>query len=125
MILGLGIDIVSVERIEKMLERHGERVLKRLYTKTEQAYCQAMPHPAFHFAARFAAKEAFVKALGIGFTGGMRWNEIGIVNDKRGKPELILQGEADKAREKLGAARALVSLTHDPTHAGAVVILEK
>ena len=70
MIVGLGIDIVMIERIEKMLERHGERVLKRLYTETERAYCDKMAKPQLHYAARFAAKEAFVKALGTGFSAG-------------------------------------------------------
>ena len=125
MIVGLGSDIVAVERISGLLERHGGRAKARLYTETERAYCERMAHPALHFAARFAAKESFVKALGTGFSGGVKWREIGIVNDAKGKPELVIEGDALAAMENLGATAAFVSLSHDPTHAAAVVVLEK
>lgn len=124
MILGLGIDIVSIERIEGLLERRGGRAAQRLFTPVEQEYCQRMARPALHYAARFAAKESFVKALGTGFSGGIRWNHIGIVHDPRGKPELELGESAARAMQTLGAVRGFVSLTHDPTHAGSVVVLE-
>ena len=124
MILGLGIDIVAIERIAGLLERHSGRAKERLYTATERAYCEKMARPALHFAARFAAKEAFVKALGTGFSGGIRWRDIGIVHDPKGKPELALEGTARDAMESLGGARGLVSLTHDSLHAAAVVVLE-
>lgn len=124
MILGLGIDIVAIERIAGLLERHSGRAKERLYTAAERAYCEKMARPALHFAARFAAKEAFVKALGTGFSAGIRWRDIGIVHDPRGKPELALEGTARGAMESLGGARGLVSLTHDSLHAAAVVVLE-
>jgi holo-[acyl-carrier protein] synthase len=124
MILGLGIDIVSVSRIQEMLEKHGGRAMTRLYTEIEREYCDRLPHPALHYAARFAAKEAFVKALGTGFSAGVRWRDIGVVNDAKGKPELRLEGTAFEHMRSLGATRTLVSLTHDPSHAAAVVILE-
>jgi len=125
MIVGLGIDIVLVDRIQNMLEKHQERVLERLYTAIEQAYCGKMARPALHYAARFAAKEAFVKALGTGFSAGIRWRDIGIVNDRMGKPEIVVEGTALDAMKDLGVTRALVSLSHDPMHAAAVVVLEK
>jgi len=125
MIIGLGIDIVSIERISGLLERHGGRAKKRLYTETERAYCEGMAHPALHFAARFSAKESFVKALGTGFSGGVKWREIGVVNDAKGKPELVIAGDARTAMERLGATSAFVSLSHDATHAAAVVVLER
>jgi len=124
-VVGLGIDIVAIERIEALLARHGGRARERLYTEIERGYCDGMAKPALHYAARFAAKEAFVKALGIGFSGGLRWRDIGIVNDERGKPELVVEGAAREAMERLGAARAHVSLSHDSLHAAAVVVLEK
>jgi holo-[acyl-carrier protein] synthase len=125
MILGLGIDIVAIARITAMIERHGDRALKRLYTETERAYSDAMPNPALHYAARFAAKESFVKALGTGFSRGIAWREIGIVNDPGGRPRLVVEGMARTFMESLGATAAHVSLSHDPLHAAAVVILEK
>lgn len=125
MIVGLGLDIVMIERIENMLERHGERVLKRLYTQIERDYCDKMAKPALHYAARFAAKEAFVKALGTGFSAGIRWRDIGIRHDPRGKPEVYAEATALQAMQGLGAARSLVSLSHDDLHAAAVVVLEK
>lgn len=125
MILGLGIDIVSIGRITAMIERHGDRALRRLYTETERAYSDAMPHPALHYAARFAAKESFVKALGTGFSRGIAWREIGIVNEPGGRPRLVVEGMARTFMEQLGATATHVSLSHDPTHAAAVVILEK
>ncbi|MFP4382225.1 MAG: holo-ACP synthase [Candidatus Sumerlaeia bacterium] len=124
MILGLGIDIVAVDRIANMLEKRGDRALKRLYTEIEREYCGKMPHPSLHFAARFAAKEAYVKALGTGFSAGIRWKDIGIVNDAKGKPEIFPEGTALEAMRNLGATSAFVSLSHDPTHAAAVVVLE-
>lgn len=125
MIVGLGIDIVLVERIAALIEKHGGRARERLYTDIERAYCDRMPKPDLHFAARFAAKEAFVKALGTGFSAGIRWRDIGIVNDPKGKPELVVEGSAREAMEQLGATHALVSLSHDPLHAAAVVVLER
>lgn len=125
MILGVGIDIVAIDRIQHMLEHRGERAIKRLYTEIEQTYCEKMARPELHFAARFAAKEAFVKALGTGFTAGLRWKDIGIVHDPKGKPLLDLRETALEAWNQLGASAGHVSLTHDPTHAGAVVVIEK
>jgi holo-[acyl-carrier protein] synthase len=125
MIAGTGIDLVACERVGSMIEKHGERALKRLYTQTEREYCEKMPHSILHYAARFAAKEAFVKALGTGFSAGIRWRDIGIVHDEKGKPLIEAAGTAREAMERLGATVAHVSLSHDPTNAVATVILEK
>ena len=125
MILGLGVDIVSTDRIAQMLERRGGRALARLYTDIEREYCDRMPKPALHYAARFAAKEAFVKALGVGFSEGIRWRDIGVVNDDKGKPEIHAEGSAKEHMDAVGADRAHLSLSHDPTNALAVVVLEK
>lgn len=125
MIVGLGIDIVLVERIGALIDKHGGRARERLYTEVERSYCDAMPTPGLHFSARFAAKEAFVKALGTGFSAGIRWRDIGVVNDAKGKPELMVEGTAREAMERLGATHAYLSLTHDALHAAAVVVLEK
>ena len=125
MIVGIGIDIVAISRITAMIERHGDRALKRLYTDIERAYCGPMPNPALHYAARFAAKESFVKAIGTGFSQGVAWRDIGIVNEPSGRPRLVLEGMARTFLERVGATVAHVSLSHDPTHAAAVVILEK
>jgi holo-[acyl-carrier protein] synthase len=125
MIVGVGIDIVLIERISAMLERYSGRAKEKLYTATEREYCDGMPEPVLHYAARFAAKEAFVKALGTGFAEGIRWKDIGIRHDGRGKPELEVEGRALEWMQSLEATHSHVSLTHDAMHAGAVVILEK
>lgn len=124
MIVGLGVDIVSNERVARMLRRHGKRATRRLFTEAEREYCEKMANPAPHYAARFAAKEAFVKALGSGFTSGVVWSDVGVVRDGRGKPELAVKGAALEAMEALGAGKVFVSLSHDSTHAVAVVVLE-
>ena len=125
MIVGLGVDIILIERVKQMLERRGERALERLYTPLERAYCEKMAHPSLHYAARFAAKEAFVKALGTGFRSGVRWRDVGIVNDPKGKPEFAIEGAAAEQMAGIGATAAFVSLSHDPLQAVAVVVLEK
>ncbi|HBF33124.1 TPA: hypothetical protein DDW35_01045 [Candidatus Sumerlaeota bacterium] len=124
MIIGLGMDIVSIERIEALLGEHGDRSKERLFSDEERAYCEVLPHAALHFAARFAAKEAFVKALGTGFDQGIQWRDIAVVNAPGGKPSLTITGKALEIMQTQGVTRTHVSLTHDPIHAAAVVILE-
>ena len=124
MILGLGIDIIEISRISSALEQHGDRFKKRIFTREECDYCDRMPSPVLHFAARFAAKEAFSKAIGLGMTQGIRWKDIGIINDSHGAPHLRLAGAtAEQAVEK-GVLSALVSLSHSHTVAAASVVLE-
>jgi len=88
-ILGLGTDIIEIERIEHAIARYKDRFLERLFTEKEQAYCQKFGYPAPHFAARFAAKEAILKALGTGLKKEWNWRDIEILNNPEGKPEVF------------------------------------
>ncbi len=124
MILGVGIDIVEVERMARILDRHGERFTRRCFTDAEVQYCNGMARRAEHFAARFAAKEAAVKALGTGVAEGVRLRDIEVTRDAAGKPSLRLAGGALGRFESMGGRVAHVTLTHSALHAAAVVILE-
>ncbi len=124
MILGTGIDIIEVWRIEEAVRRHGDRFLDRVYTTTERSYCDALASPALHYSARFAAKEAFSKALGLGIAQGMAWQDIAIRNDARGAPRLELFGRAAQLAADLGVSAAHVSLSHSQSVAAAIVVLE-
>ncbi|GAB4320532.1 MAG: holo-[acyl-carrier-protein] synthase [Candidatus Sumerlaeia bacterium] len=125
MIIGTGVDIVEIERIGRLLDRFGERFVRRTFSDVERAYCAGRPLPEQHYAARFAAKEAFVKAIGTGFTQKIVWRDIGVVNEPSGQPLLVVNGRAREVMEQLGATTAWVSLSHSKTHAVAVVVLEK
>jgi holo-[acyl-carrier protein] synthase len=120
----VGIDIIEVRRIKKLLEQ-GERFKKRIYTITEQKYCDGKKNTALSYAARFAAKEAFLKALGTGLSEGVSFKEVEIINDDKGKPELNLYGKAKAMVVKRGSKAWHVSLSHLSDLAAAVVILEK
>lgn len=121
MILGLGIDLVEIHRIGALLARWGDRIEKKLFTEEERAYCRARANVAQHFAARFAVKEATLKALGV--PRGLSWHEMEVVN-VRGAPQLELRGEAAAAAGRLGMARAHLTITHAADMAAAVVVLE-
>jgi holo-[acyl-carrier protein] synthase len=122
--LGIGIDVVQNDRIADSLSRFGDRFLRRIYTEAETAYCQSCARPEIHFAARFAAKEAAFKALGTGWSGGVRWRDVEVRRQGSGQPELLLHGVALERASALGSTRFHVSLTHDRTISAAVVILE-
>jgi holo-[acyl-carrier protein] synthase len=124
MIRGLGIDVVQVSRIEDAVRRHGDRFLNRLFTETERAYCAQHREPGRHYAARFAAKEAAMKALGTGWSSAVSWKAIEVVNLPSGQPTLQLSGPALERSRQLGATTALVTLTHDAGLAQACVVLE-
>ena len=124
MIRGTGIDIVEIERIEAALARHEGRMKERLFTESEQAYCEARHTPLLHYAARFAAKEAFSKAVGTGMSGGLRWRDIEIVNLPSGEPVLRAHGVAAELIQRRGAVRAHVTLSHSRTVAVACVVIE-
>jgi holo-[acyl-carrier protein] synthase len=124
MIEGLGIDNVEVNRMEKILER-GNAFRDRVFTSVEIEYCSKQTNYAQSFAARFAAKEAFVKALGTGFTGNLDLNQIEVRSDTLGKPYLSLSGEAKSIIENRKIEAVHVSLTHTAAIASAIVILEK
>lgn len=122
MILGVGIDLCEVERIRRLLEKDRERFIRRVFRAGEAAYCLDKRHPEMHFAARFAAKEAFLKALGRGWRLG--WTQLEVVRSESGKPELILSGRAAEAADRRRVARIHLTLTHTAETAAAVVILE-
>jgi holo-[acyl-carrier protein] synthase len=124
-ILGVGIDLVAIGRVERMVEERSDRVLKRLFTAREIEYCHGKASPWRHFAARIAAKEAAFKALsGTEFARGIGWREIEVQMDAHGRPCLAFHGRATERAAELGVTSAWVSLTHDGESAAAVVVLE-
>lgn len=125
MIYGVGIDIVQISRIEKALQRWGERFRNKVFTSGEVSYCQKKRKAAANYAARFAAKEAFVKALGVGMRRGIHWREIEVARGPLGKPILKVSGRAQEICQKEGIKAILVSLTHDQDYSSALVVLEK
>lgn len=125
MIVGTGIDIAEVPRIREVIERHGERFLKRIFTEGEIQYCEAKANRVERYAARFAAKEAGMKAIGTGWNHGVRWRDIEVARKPGGRPTLLLHGKAAEFAAKLGATNIALSLTHTAEQAFAQVILEK
>jgi holo-[acyl-carrier protein] synthase len=125
MIVGTGIDLTEIGRIEHSIERYGQRFLDRVYTAGEQAYClRKKRKSAESFAARFAAKEAGAKALGTGISYGVNWLEIEVVREAGGRPTLQFHGRAAEFAARLGAARSALSITHTTDLAMASVVLE-
>jgi holo-[acyl-carrier protein] synthase len=124
MIRGVGVDIVDVERVEQAVERWGHRFLNRIFTAAEIKLCKQRVRPAQCFALRFAAKEAFAKALGLGMRQGLRWRDIEIVQDHFGKPSLLLHNQAQKLLVGMEASRTWLSLSDEQRSAVAVVVLE-
>jgi holo-[acyl-carrier protein] synthase len=124
LIVGLGADITEVERIQGAIERQGERLLRRLYTPAEIAYCERFKNKFERYAGRFAVKEAAMKALGTGWSHGVRWVDIEVVREKGGKPMLALAGEAKKIAERMGVKNIAITITHTEKQALALVIFE-
>jgi holo-[acyl-carrier protein] synthase len=122
MITGIGIDIMEIDRIRRSVEEFGERLLHRIFTEGEIAYCRDKFNIYQHLAARFAAKEAFSKAIATGLRGAFGWNDIEVVNDALGKPGLVLHG---RIRERLQDHSLLLSISHSENHVVAVVVIEK
>lgn len=126
MVVGLGMDLVEVERVSRMLEREGARAMRRLLTEAEWGYCSRMHRPAPHVAARLAAKEAAFKALaGTMEARGIGWREIEVTHDEHRRPLLLLHGRAAARATELQVDRTLLTLSHSRETAGAVVILER
>lgn len=123
MIFGVGTDIIEVPRVEQKLART-DGLKKKLFTETETRYCESKHRPALHYAARFAAKEAFLKAMGTGWSGGHKFDEIEVVNDPLGKPELFVHGKVREFCAARGVTGMSVSLSHVKEMAAAVVVLE-
>jgi holo-[acyl-carrier protein] synthase len=124
LVFGIGADIIEIRRVEEKLRRTSG-LKTRVFTPREIAYCEAKVKSAQHFAARFAAKEAFLKAIGTGWSGGYRFVDIEILNNEQGKPELAVRGKVRDFCEKNGITRFHVTLSHIKDLAKAVVVLEK
>lgn len=124
MIVGCGIDAVEVARIRRAGERFGRRFLERVFTAGEIAYVERKSNRWERYAARFAAKEAGMKAIGTGLRRGVRWRDFEVSNEPSGRPGLRLHGEAARIASRLGVRAVQLSLTHTRENAMAVVILE-
>ncbi len=123
-IIGIGTDLAEVPRIRRSIENYGDRFLNRIYTERERSYSSRKANAAERFAARFAAKEAGMKAIGTGLRHGITWKDFEVVNEASGRPTLILSGVAKQIADRLGARRISLSLTHTAEMAFAVVVLE-
>ena len=124
MILGTGVDLCEVPRIEAAIARHGRRFLERVYTEKEIAYAESKANRCERYAARFAAKEAGMKALGTGWRGGIAWRDFEVANLPSGRPTLRFHGRAAEIAMKLGVAHVALSITHTRDQALAMVVLE-
>lgn len=124
MIAGIGTDLVEVHRIAESISRFGDRFLNRIYTDGERAYAESKANAAERFAARFAAKEAGMKAIGTGWNFGVTWKDFEVINERSGRPNLALHGVAQQIAYNLGVEQISLSLTHTKDIAFAVVILE-
>jgi holo-[acyl-carrier protein] synthase len=125
MIFGTGIDIVDITRFDRLVEEGNVRLFERLFTPHEIEYCAGKARCAQHYALRFAAKEAFLKACGLGLREGLSWHDVEVINDSLGKPELRLHGKALKLATDQNFNRTFVSLSHDGAYAVAMVVLER
>ena len=124
MIVGIGIDLAEVPRIRAAIERHGRRFIDRIYTPGEIAYVESKANRFERYAARFAAKEAGMKALGTGWRNGIAWRDFEVANLPSGRPTLRLSGKAAEIARKLGVTNIALSITHTAEQAMAMVILE-
>jgi holo-[acyl-carrier protein] synthase len=124
LILGTGIDLAEVDRIREAAEKHGRRFIERIYTPLEIAYVERKANKWERYAARFAAKEAGMKAIGTGWRRGIRWKDFEVANQPSGRPELRLHGVAAGFAEKLGVKNIQLSMTHTREYGQAFVILE-
>ena len=124
MIVGMGIDMAEVPRIQAVIESQRERFLRRVFTPEEVAYCEQFKNKYERYAGRFAVKEAAMKALGTGWSRGVRWVDLEVVRVRGGKPTLLLKGEALKIAAAMGVKNIAVSITHTEAQAIAQVIFE-
>ncbi|HYM37367.1 MAG TPA: holo-ACP synthase [Nitrospiraceae bacterium] len=124
-VVGIGLDLVKIDRIRAIAERWQARFLDRLYTEAERRYCAGRPSPYASFAGRFAAKEAVLKALGTGWSGGVSWHDIQVLNDRAGRPRATVTGRVKMLMTRAGVTSIHVSLSHDTDYAVAEVVLTK
>jgi len=125
MIVGTGIDIVNIDRIDRLMTRWGALFLGRVFTEAEILWCQQKARPQECFAVRFAAKEAFLKAIGWGLRNGIQWTDIEVENNSLGKPMFSFHRKAKEVCETLRVEKALLTLSHDRPYAVAHVLLEE
>lgn len=125
MIYGIGIDLVENNRMEKIINKWGTKFLTRIFSTGEIEYCGKHANSSIHYGARFAAKESFLKALGIGLGRGVKLSDIEVINDENGKPVLVLCGEAKTQIKKRKITEIHLSLTHTQQYSTAIVLLEK
>jgi len=123
-IVGLGVDIAEVDRVEAAIRRHGDTFLKRIFTAEEIAYCERHRNKFERYAGRFAAKEAVMKALGTGWRSGVRWLDIQVTRNSAGKPSLELSGRAQEIARQLGVKHVSLSIAHSTSTALAEVVFE-
>jgi holo-[acyl-carrier protein] synthase len=124
MIVGTGIDIAEVPRIEASIVRFGKRFVQRVFTEAEIRYCESKANRAERYAARFAAKEAAMKAIGTGWSHGVTWRDVEVCRQPGGRPTIVFHGKAAEFAAKLGAVHIALSLSHTQDYAIAQVILE-
>jgi holo-[acyl-carrier protein] synthase len=124
MVHGIGIDIIEIDRFEYSMARWGDRLCERIFTPQELSLCHKKARPGKHLALRFAAKEAFLKALGIGMFQGVAWKEIEIINDPLGRPQMDLTGEAERICRERGVKEIFVTISHEAKYGVAHVLLE-
>lgn len=124
MIVGTGIDIAEVPRIEASIARFGDRFLRRIFTEAEIRYCESKANRIERYAARFAAKEAGMKAIGTGWNHGVAWRDVEVCRQPGGRPTIAFHGKAAEFAAKLGAVHVALSLSHTKEYAIAQVILE-
>jgi holo-[acyl-carrier protein] synthase len=123
-IVGLGLDLAQIERMRSLIERRGQRALERLFTARERAYCDGRASRIASYAGRFAVKEAVMKLLGTGWTGGVRWVDIEVVRERGQAPRVELHGATAQIAARKGIARIHITITHDAGIAAAVAVAE-
>lgn len=121
-IIGIGTDITECLRIARMIERHGELFINRVYTPDEISYCQSRGQATQHFTGRWSAKEAVLKALGTGWRRGIVWRDVEICNEASGRPVVAVRGGVKEVVDQLGIAELLVSISHCRSHATAYAV---
>jgi holo-[acyl-carrier protein] synthase len=124
MIYGIGVDLVKMSRIQAAMESWGERFQQKIFTEKERSLCLSKPRPTRYWAMRFAAKEAFAKAIGLGMRHGIFWKDIEVTSDSFGKPELRLFGQAREICSRVGIKNSFLTLSDEDGYAVAVVVLE-
>ena len=124
MIIGIGVDLVEIDRFRKVIERLKDRFILRIFTPEEQRFCSQHRDAVPHYAVRFAAKEALFKALGTGWAKGVTWLDVEVLRERQDAPTIVLHGEAQRLCAAMGSQKVHLSLTHSDNWAIAMVVLE-